>query len=114
MNWRTCAVELARLWIRSDQRVEVARLELVRVMREHFDVADAVVACRRLEHARMKDQRRECRVAAGAPASDDEPPGIGLPLRDQVSRRVHRVFDINDAPLAIQTLSIGAAVPGTP
>src|SRR6185503_16705152 len=62
----------------------------------------------------MKDQRGKRRVAAGTASADDESLRIGLALRDQVSRRVHRVFDVNDAPLAIQTLSIRAAVPGTP
>jgi hypothetical protein len=38
--------------------------------------------------------------------------GIGLALRDQVSRRVHCIFDVNNAPLTIQTLSIRPAIAG--
>src|SRR5437870_3086779 len=41
---RSLAIEFLRLGIRPDQRVEIARLELVGVLRERLHVADAVVA----------------------------------------------------------------------
>ena len=66
---RARAIERLRLGIRADQRVEVARLELVRVLRQHLEVADAVVAGAGAEDV-VEGQRRQRRVAAGAAAAD--------------------------------------------
>jgi hypothetical protein len=44
MDRRTLDVEIARLWIRADQTIEVARFELVCVARERLQIADSVVA----------------------------------------------------------------------
>src|SRR5262245_29256906 len=60
------ALPVARfLWrIRSDQPVEIARLELMRVTRERGDVAHAVIASPALKEM-AKGQRRQRRVAPG-------------------------------------------------
>ena len=71
VNRRALHVEVFRRRIRSDQRVEIARFELVRVARQHFDVADSVVAGACLEGV-VKGERGERRVAAGAAAPDDQ------------------------------------------
>ena len=69
VNRRARDVEVARLWVRADQSVEVARLEFVRVARERLEIADAVVAGAGAERVAER-QGRQRRVAAGAAAAD--------------------------------------------
>ena len=52
------AIHRLRRRIGTDQRIEVARLELVRVARQHLEVADAVVARAGLERRRGTSARR--------------------------------------------------------
>src|SRR4029078_6776217 len=106
-------IKLTRLRVGPDKRVRVASLELVCVVLKHLEVADAVVACCGLEHTRMKDQRSERGVTACAAAADDEAFWIRLALRDQVTRRVHRVLDVHDAPLPVETLAVRTTVSRT-
>ena len=96
---------------RSDQRVHIARLELVRVARQHGDVADSVVA-RAAAKTVAERQGGERGVASGAAAGDDAPRGVGEAALGEEARAVHAIVDIHDAPVAIQQLPIGAAVPG--
>ena len=97
--------------IRPHEPIHVARLELVGVARQHFEIADAVVAGAGLERV-VERQRRERRVAAGAAAARDEPRGVRLPRRHQVRGRIHGIAHVHDAPLAVQPLAIGAAIAG--
>src|SRR5215475_8596707 len=82
---RAFAVARLLLWIRSDQPVEIARLELVGVARERGDVAHAVIAGPALKEV-AEGQRRQGRVAAGAAAADDASHGIDSPLRCEEAR----------------------------
>src|SRR5262245_56931437 len=61
VDWRSRTVCLTRRRIWTDERVEIARLKLVSVLGEHFDVADAVVAGTCPERV-VKRQRRQRRV----------------------------------------------------
>ena len=106
VNWRAGPIRVSPLGIRSDQSIEIARLELVRVVGEHFDVADAVIARARREHAGVKRQRRQSGVAARAAAADDEPRLVGESRRHEMPRRVHHVLDVSDAPFTAQRVSV--------
>jgi hypothetical protein len=81
----------------------------VRVAREHFDVADAVVACASLEDAGVKHQRRERRVAAGAAAANHQAIRIRFPGRDEILRGRDHVAHVEHAPLLIESLAIASA-----
>src|SRR4030095_2861136 len=112
MNRRPFAIYLSRLRVWADQRVEIPRLEFVRVLGERLDVAHPVVAGAGAKHLGVKRQRGQRRVPAGAPAADDEPVGIGSSLLDEVSCGVDVVVDIDDSPVPVEALAILAAVPG--
>ena len=101
---RPRAIDIPGGRIRADHGVEIARLELVRVLGERLDVADAVIARARPEHLRMKRQRRQRRVAAGAAAADDQPLGIRPSLLDQIFRGIDAVVDVHDSPLPVEAL----------
>src|SRR6185295_9772026 len=96
--------------IRTNQADVVARFELVTILLQHFDVADAVVARARLEHI-AKRQRRKCRIAARAPAANDQPIAVRLTAFDKVPRAVHAIIDVDDSPLAVEPAAILGAVP---
>ncbi len=112
VNRRSSAVDVPLGGVRSDQAVEVPRLELVRVARHRFEIADPVVARASLEHVLGEGQRRQGRVAAGAAASNGETIRIGLAVRRQIFRRVHAVGHVDDAPLAVQPPPVRAPIPG--
>ncbi len=75
---RAGPVEIERVGEGPHQGVLVARLELVRVTRrERLQVGDPEVAGARREVV-VERQRAERRVAAGAPAPDQQPVAVGL------------------------------------
>ena len=94
---RALPVEIAALRVGADQAVEVADLELVRVVGQRLEVADAVVARAGPEDV-AEGQGAERGVAAGAAAGDREPVGVDLARGDQVARAVDAVVDVDDAP----------------
>src|SRR5258706_6801749 len=81
---RALAVARFLLRIRSDQPVEITRLEFMGVARERGDVAHAVIASPTLKEV-AEGQRGQGRVAAGAAAADDASLGIEPPLRRERS-----------------------------
>ena len=111
MDRRALAVDVGSGRPRADQRVEVARLELVRLARQRLEIADAEVARAGVEEV-AEGERGERRVAAGAAAADREPPAVDVAARDQEARRGDDVVDVDDAPAAGEALAVGAAVAG--
>ena len=86
-------------------------LELVRLAAaELLEVGDAEVR-RPGGEGVGEGERADRRVAAGTPAGDDEPLGIGLALLDEVARRVDAVVEVDDPPLPVQPLAVRAPVP---
>src|SRR6516164_2500301 len=108
---RALAIARLLLRIRSDQPVEVARLELVGVARERSDVAHAVIASPALKEV-AEGQRCQGRVAAGATAADDASHAINPPLRFQEPRAGDAIVDVDHAPIQLQTVAVGAAESG--
>ena len=91
--------------------IEVARLELVRLARQRFQVAHAEVA-RPGGEGVAEGQRRQRRVAARAAAADRQPLWVRQATRRQIARAVDAVVHVHDAPAARQALAIGAPVAG--
>ena len=69
MDRRALDVEIAPIGIGADQAVEIARLELVGVFGQRFEIADAVVAGAGSENIAESERAERC-VAAGASATD--------------------------------------------
>src|SRR5207302_657126 len=107
------ALAIALLFLRkgADQPVQISRLEFVRVACERRGVAHAIVTGPALKKV-TEHQRGERRVAAGAAAGDDAPILVNRALPDQEFRAVDTVVDVDDTPVAVQSLPIGAAEAG--
>src|SRR5262245_4804711 len=108
---RALAIARFLLRIRSDQPVEIARLELMGVAREGSDVAHAVMTSPALKEV-AEGQRRQGRVAAGAAAADDASLAVDPPLRCEEPRAGDAIVDVDHAPTQLQTVAVGAAEPG--
>ncbi len=106
---RTLDVQVARLRVGADQAVEISRLELVRVARERFEIADSVVARARAKRV-AEGERRKRRIAAGAAAADRNAFTVDAARFREVFDEVFAVVHVDDAPLAVESLAIGAAV----
>src|SRR5215472_12061320 len=76
-----------------------------------FQVADAIVVCTGIEDI-AEGERTKRRVAARAPTGNCQPASINKPLLDQVAGAIHAVIDVNDTPLALEPLAIGASIAG--
>src|SRR5687768_8924330 len=111
VNRRAGAILLARLGIRTDEAIQVSRLELVRVAGKHLDVTDAVIARSGVEDPGLKRERRQRRVAAGAAAANNQARCIGQSGPDEMLRRPRHVLDVGDSPLPAQGIAILAAEP---
>ena len=92
------------------ERVLVARLELVRVVGgEGHQVGDPEVGRARREHIGER-QGAHRRVPAGAATTDEEAFAVGVATLDQERGGVQAVVQVHDAPVAVQPLTVGAAV----
>jgi hypothetical protein len=93
----------------TDQVVEVARFELVGIVDEGGQVANAVMAGASLEDL-AEGEGTKSGVAPGAATADGQALRVDQPLTGQVERPVTAVVDIHHAPVAIQALAVGAAI----
>src|SRR5262245_41480874 len=112
IEWRALAIPCFLLGIGSDQRVEIARLELVGVARERGDIAYAVIARPALKEV-AEGQRRQGRVAAGATAADDASLAVDPSVRFEEPGAGDAIVDINHAPIQLETVAVGAAKSST-
>ena len=101
------------LVISTDQRIEVARLELVGLLGQGLKVADPIVAGAGLEHV-AEGQRGERRVAARAAAFYGQPVRVDVASVHEVAGSVHAVVDVDDAPLAVEAPAIVGPKARTP
>src|SRR5215472_15245649 len=106
---RARQVEIASFWIRSDQTIEVARFELVRVLGQSLQVAHAIVTCAGLEEV-VEGERTQGGVATGAATRDHNAHRINALRLGEALRAVDAVLDVNNAPLAPQQVAIFPAV----
>ena len=113
VNGRSRLIERLGRRVRADQDVEAPRLEFVRVVQQRFEIAHAVIARAGLEHVGERGQRRQRREPAGAAAANDEPPRVGLALCREELRGADAVGDVDDTPLPVEPLAVGAAKAGT-
>ena len=109
MDRRARDVEIAPFRIGADEPVEIARLELVGVFGQSFQIADAVVAGAGFEYV-AESQRAQRRVAAGAAAADRQAVAVDFAALGEIARAVGAVVDVDNAPVAVQSFTIGPAV----
>mmetsp|Transcript_3917 Transcript_3917/g.9507 ORF Transcript_3917/g.9507 Transcript_3917/m.9507 type:complete len:303 (-) Transcript_3917:627-1535(-) len=101
------------LGVPSHERVEVPALELVRVLGEGLEVADAIEARARLESV-LEGKARQCGVAARASPLNCEHLWVYEPLICQVPGRLAAVLHIPHTPRALEPISVRAPVPSRP
>src|SRR6266550_8197892 len=109
VNRRAFDVEIAPLGIGADQSVEIARLELVGVFGQRFEVADAVVAGAGFENV-TKRQRAERRVAAGAAAANRQAISIDFAAYRKIKCAIDAIVDIDNTPLTVEPFSVRSPV----
>jgi hypothetical protein len=80
----------------------------MRVLGEQHKIADAIKARARLEEVERR-QRGERGEAPGAAAANDEARAIDESLSGKMFRGRRAILDIDDAPLTVEPLAIGAA-----
>src|SRR5687768_17566920 len=99
MERRALAVDIDAVRIWSDQAVEVAGLELVRLDRHRLEIADAVERTASRERV-AEGQRGQRQIATCATAANRHPGSVDQPLLDKVLRPEDAVVDIVDTPRA--------------
>src|SRR5258708_33276485 len=85
------------------------RLEFVRVAGQGLEIGDAVIARAGPEDV-VEGQGGEGGVAAGAAAADHQAVRVGASGADEVTSAIDTILDIDDAPLSIETVAIGAPI----
>src|SRR6266516_3412440 len=109
MDGRTFPVEILLLRIRSDQPVEISRLELVSVLHERLQIADPEIAGPSPEEI-PKSQSTHRGITTSAPAFYCDTIPIHLSILDKMSCAVDAVVNIHHAPLSVQTFPVGSPV----
>src|ERR1700693_293336 len=102
-------VHVRSLRIRTDERVDIARLELVSVFNERLEVADPEMARAGVVEITL-GQRKQRGESAGGSTCDRYALLIDEPLLDEIPRRVDAVVDIDLAPISVQSPPVCAAV----
>src|SRR5690606_38902035 len=95
----------------TDQRIQIARLELVRVAGQRADVADAKIARAGPEEV-VEGQGAEGGVAAGAAAANRHTVAVRAPPAHQIAGAVNAVGHVQYAPVALQLFAVFAPVTG--
>src|ERR1035437_7416320 len=95
---------------RSDQTVEVSRLELMGVLRQSREVTDTEVTRPRAENT-AEGQCAQCRVPTGTTPVNQQGIGVRPSRVDEVLGGVHAVVEVNDAPRTLQSFAVRPAVP---
>ena len=112
VDGRACREHLLPLARRGPhQAVQIARLELVRMLEQQAQVRHAVVAAAGGEHL-GRGERHQRGVAAGAAAGDGDAAAVGETGLGQMPRARRAIGDVGDAPGAVEALAVGAAVAG--
>src|SRR6059036_1179960 len=112
MDGRTPAVKVCGLRIGSDESLFISRLELVRVLGEDGQIGNAEIAGTGRENF-VKDERAQCRVAAGASAANGHAIPVDVTSFLEISSSIDAILHVDDPPLALEPLTIGATVSRT-
>src|SRR5690349_9548876 len=109
MDRRALDVKFTPLRIGSDEAIEITRFEFMRVLRERFKVANAIVAGACFENV-AKRKRAKGRIATRAAAANRQPVPIGFAGSDEITGGVDAIVDIDDAPAAVEAFSVCTAI----
>jgi hypothetical protein len=82
INRRTIDISLMFVGIRSDQPIQLMRLEFVRIARERNKVTHPVIACSRAKRNLMlRGQGAQRGITASAATANHQTVGVGVPIR---------------------------------
>src|ERR1044071_6195768 len=110
MDRRTLEVKIASIGIWTDQAIEIAGFELVGIFGEGFQVANAVVTGAGGETIAEGERAQGC-IPPGAAAANRQAVGIDLAARDEMTRAVDAIIDVDDTPSPGEALSARATIP---
>src|SRR5438477_79271 len=103
------SIDIRALGIWTDQGLAGVRFELVRLLDDKLEVADPVVARAGVVEV-APGERQQSGETAGRAARDRDPARVGETLVDQMARSVDAIVDVDDAPVPVESLPVGAAV----
>src|SRR5262245_44322708 len=112
MNRRAFHVKISPFGIRTDQAVEITRLEFVGVPCQSFQIADSIVAGAGFEEV-TESQRAEGCVSSGASSSVGKSVAVDVSTLDKIACAIYAVIHIDDTPSTLEPLSVCATVTGT-
>src|SRR5262245_5303280 len=112
MNRRAFHVKISPFGIRTDQAIEITRLEFVGVPCQGFQIADSIVAGAGFEEV-TESQRAEGCVSSGAGSSDRYSVAVDISALDKIPCAIYAVIHIDDTPSTLEPLSVCAPVTGT-
>src|SRR5262249_47880435 len=112
MNRRAVHVKIAPFRIGTNERIEIARLELVCVSCQSFQIADSIVTGAGFEEV-TESQCAESRVSSGAASSDGKSVAVDVSTLDKIPCAIHAVIHIDDTPSTLESLSVCATVTRT-
>src|SRR6516165_2758502 len=97
MDRRALDIYIATGRVRTDQPVEIPRLEFVRVFRQSLEVANAIVTRARSKHVAER-QRAQGSVTTSAAAADRHALAVHFSARGQMPGAIDAVVDVDNAP----------------
>jgi hypothetical protein len=80
--------------------------------RQRGDITNSIITCSALKEI-PKHQRRQRGVAASTATSDDDAIVIDQTLCNEEFGTIDTIININDAPIKVQAIAVGAAKAGT-
>src|ERR1700730_13144754 len=92
-----------------DEFVEIAGLEFMRILGQQHQIADAIIA-RPCPEKFARVQRGNCCKTSCSPSANDNAVAIHKPAINEALRRRYAILNVDDAPLAIKSLAVGAAI----
>ena len=100
VDGRALVVKVLTLRVGADQPIQITGLELVGVLGQGFQVADAIVAGPGLKYL-LERQGRQGGVPTGAAAVDGQAVAVCFAFGDDIQRGVAAVVNIHDAPSSV-------------
>src|ERR1700758_3790769 len=97
MDRRPLDIYVAAGRVRTDQTVEITRLEFVRVFRQSLEVANAIVTRTGRKNGAER-QRAQSGVTSRAAAADRHALAVHLSACRQMPGAIDAVVDVDDAP----------------
>src|ERR1700730_3790019 len=92
-----------------DELIDITGLEFMRILGQQHQIADAIIA-RPCPEKFARRQRGKCCKTSCTTSANDNAVAIHKPAINEPLRRRYAILNVDDAPLAIKSLAVGAAI----